>query len=118
MTTLFAEEQKTKVREAVAELTKFMTESDADPTRYDGKVHYEVDGGRKYLRIVMRHPGGSSRVHCFVESSTGDVYMAASFAKPMLNGARFSLLDAESFAELKDKWDPYGMYLYKNRNKS
>lgn len=103
-TTTSIDEQKIVVRNATSEFINFMN-SKADSS-------YNVDGGRKYLRIVSQE---LSSVHCFVEALTGDVYMAASFAKPMLNGARFNLLDADSFAKLKESWDPYGSYLYKNR---
>jgi len=102
-TTLTETEQKLIVREAIAEFINFMDSKMSPGT-------YTIDGGRKYLRIMA--PG---HVHCFVEALTGDVYMAASIAKPMLNGARYNLLDADSFEKLKSKWDQFGSYLYKGR---
>lgn len=101
--TLTDAEQKSLVREAVADFINFM----------DSKTvlgHYRLDGGRKYLRIM-----GPGHVHCFVDALTADVYMAASISKPMLNGARYNLLDADSFDLLKRRWDQFGGYLYKRR---
>lgn len=103
-TTVSVDEQKVVVRNAITEFIDFMNNK--------AGAMYSVDGGRKYLRIISEE---MRSVHCFVEALTGDVYMAASFAKPMLNGARFNLLDADSFAKLKESWDPYGSYLYKKR---
>jgi hypothetical protein len=101
--TLTDAEQKSLVREAVADFINFMDSKTVFGT-------YRLDGGRKYLRIMA--PG---HVHCFVDALTGDVYMAASIAKPMLNGARYNLLDAGSFELLKSRWDQFGSYLYKRR---
>ena len=105
-TTLTPIEQKTLVLNAVDEFLDFMN---SRPNTFLGEK-YELTGGRKYLRIST-----PASVHCFVEALTGDVYMAASVAKPMLNGARYNLLDADSFEKLKSEWDPFGSYLYKRR---
>jgi hypothetical protein len=96
-------DEQLAVRDAVTELISFMDSKTSLGT-------YRLDGGRKYLRIVS-----ALSVHCFVEARTGDVYMAASFAKPMLNGARYNLLDADSFEKLKSEWDEFGSYLYKKK---
>lgn len=111
-------EKKLAVRRAIDELVDFMTQAN--------KVHtearfpnlkpdtYWVDGGQKYVRIAygaVHGEGGA--VHCFVDAETGDVYKAAGWKKPALNGARFNILDPESLADLKSKWDPYTSYLYK-----
>jgi hypothetical protein len=113
-TTLNATEQKALVREAIAQYIAFMHEASIKHTEKNFPMlkpdTYEVDGGRKYIRIVS-----DRSVHSFVDALTGDVYMAAGYAKPMLNGARYNLLDEASFADLKAKWDPYGGYLYKAR---
>jgi hypothetical protein len=112
--TLTELEQKAKVRSAIAELLEFMN---ASSVAYYTKNYpsltpetYEQDGGRKYLRIMA--PG---HVHCFVDALTGDVYMAATINKPMLNGARYNLFNEESYEKLKRNWDPHGGYLYKGR---
>jgi hypothetical protein len=113
-TTIDTTEQKVLVREAIAQYIAFMNEASIKHTEKNFPMlkpdTYECDGGRKYIRIVSGHS-----VHSFVDALTGDVYMAAGFAKPMLNGARYNLLDEASFADLKAKWDPYGGYLYKAR---
>lgn len=96
-------EQKNLVRLRIADFTNFMDSRTAPGT-------YTLDGGRKYLRIMA--PG---HVHCFVDALTGDVYMAASISKPMLNGARYNLLDADSYESLQSQWDQFGSYLYKKR---
>ena len=101
--TLTELEQKSLVREAIADFVSFMNSK----TESKG---YRLSGGRKYLRIM-----GPGHVHCFVDALTGDVYMAASVAKPMLNGARYNLLDQDSFELLQSKGDAFGRYLYKRR---
>lgn len=101
--TLTEEDQKRHVRAAIGRFIDFMNDQTEPCT-------YRIAGGRKYLRIMA--PG---HVHCFVDALTADVYMAASISKPMLNGARFNLLDGHSFNLLKSEWDRFGSYLYKRR---
>jgi hypothetical protein len=112
--TLTELEQKVKVRSAIAELIEFMNTASVEHyAKHFPSLEpatYTQDGGRKYLRIMA--PG---HVHCFVGALTGDVYMAATINKPMLNGARYNLFDEESYAKLKRNWDPHGGYLYKGR---
>lgn len=113
------QEKKAAVREAVYSFVDFMNVEVVDffAKRYPNLEPdvYEVDGGRKYIRIISRSGGSASggSVHCFVDAETGGVYKAATWKAPALNGERFNLLDAASFAELKTKWDAHGSYLYK-----
>ena len=113
METLTPLEQKVLVRQAVAEYITFMNAASIKHTETHFPMlkpdTYECDGGRKYLRIASNQ----NYVHSFVDALTGDVYKAAGWKAPALNGARYNLLDEASFEDLKAKWDPYGSYLYK-----
>ena len=113
METITQLEQKVLVRKAVAEFVEFLNAANIAHTTKNFPMlqpdTYECDGGRKYLRIAT----SQRYVHCFVDALTGDVYKAAGWKAPALNGARFNLLDEASFEDLKTKWDPYGSYLYK-----
>ncbi len=120
METLTKLEQKVLVRQAIAEYITFMNEASAK----HNAEHYpmlEADlfwiaGGQKYIKVVQgRDPEGGSRtsVHSFVDALTGDVYKAAGWKAPALNGARYNLLDEDSLALLKERFDVYGGYLYK-----
>lgn len=106
------QDQKAAVRLAAQELIRFMNEQSKIevPTL---AAHYEISGGRKYLRISEYIEGAERGVHCFIDAANGDVYMPASYAKPMLNGARYNLLDQESYSTLKASWSRAGGYLYK-----
>lgn len=69
--------------------------------------------GRKFQRITMNTGGeyGGS-VHAFIDLATGDVLKPASFKTPA-KGARYNLLDAQSRAELFERCDFAGSYLYR-----
>jgi hypothetical protein len=72
-------------------------------------------GGRKYLRVTACFNGGNRLVHMFVgcaDGIWGDLYKAASWNKPALNGARFNIFD-DGLDEVMARFDPYGGYLYK-----
>lgn len=70
-------------------------------------------GGRKYQRIVqVLTDGGSRSVHCFIDKQTGDVLKAAGWKAPA-SGARFNLLDAASRADLFERCEFTGAYLYR-----
>lgn len=111
-------DKKLEVREAINSLVAWIDEANRAHTakHYPSltpNVFY-VDGGRKYIRIAYGPViGAGASVHCFIDAATGDVYKAASWKAPALNGARFNILDAGSLEDLKSKWDPYGSYLYK-----
>lgn len=103
---------------AIDELVAFMNRANVEfyAAKYPtlAPSTYEVDGGRKYIRIVdVAQPYGGRSVHCFVDAETGGVYKAAGWKAPALNGERYNLLDPASFDLLKSKWDPYTSYLYK-----
>jgi len=68
--------------------------------------------GRKFTRVVM--DTGSKSVHAFFDNATGDVLMAAGWGAPA-KGARYNLLDEDSFATLLSRCDFAGGYLYKDR---
>ncbi len=69
-------------------------------------------GGRKYLRVVQTVTGGQRSVHCFIDKATGDVLKAAGWPRPAA-GVRFNLLDADSRADLFDRCEFAGGYLYR-----
>jgi hypothetical protein len=110
-------EQKLNVLKAIDELVDFMNARTAEvwASEYTKPYTFSLEGsGRKYLRISMSYgdsSGGS--VHCFVDALTGDVYKAASWKTPALNGARFNILNADSLDLLKESFDWAGSYLYK-----
>ena len=117
--TLTQLEQKVLVRQAIAEYIAFMDEASA---KHNAEYYpmleanrFWVHSGQKYIKIAQgRGPEGQgASVHCFVDALTGDVYKAGSWKAPALNGARFNLLNAESFALLKERFDVCGGYLYK-----
>ena len=90
------------------------------------KVVFGVDGGKKYIKvkywstttskdyetgktIINQDKRGS--IHCFVESTTGDIYKPAGWKSPYLKGmncVRGNIYDATSF----EKTDLHGGWLY------
>lgn len=108
---------KATVRAGLSELIAFFNTASADHmAKYFPNLEpdtYEFDGGRKYLRVVATRDGGGRSIHCFIDSETGDVYKPATWKAPALNGARYNILDVASLERLKQIWDPYGRYLYK-----
>jgi len=110
-------DKRAEVLEALAKYIAFMNEANIKHTaeRFPSlkPEMYWIDGGRKYLRIAAGGSGRGAHVHCFVDAETGDVYKSAGWKAPALNGARYNLLDAESYEDLQRRWDPYGRYLYK-----
>ena len=83
-------------------------------------VVFKSDGGRKYIKVkyweTREHDGEvrtdtNGRIHCFVESTTGDIYKPASWRAPHLKGAavRGNIFDKSTF----EKTDPHGGWLYK-----
>lgn len=116
MQTTDIKEQKVIVRQAIAELLEFFNEAEAkykaENFKFLSPDIYEVAGGTKYIRIAQTS-GSQQFVHCFIDAVTGDVYKAAGWKAPALNGARFNILDADSLQDLKSKWNSHGSYLYK-----
>lgn len=119
METITPLEQKILVRQAIAEYLEFMNAVSAKHTAEHYPMleadRFWVESGKKYLKIAQsRNPEGQgASVHCFVDALTGDVYKAAGWKAPALNGARYNLLDSESLALLHERFDIYGGYLYK-----
>ncbi len=90
------------------------------------KVTYKPDGGRKFIRVksytdrietdyetgkqsILKATNGS--IHCFVESTTGDIYKPATWRAPYNKGkncVRGNIYDASSF----EKTDMHGGWLY------
>lgn len=119
METMTIAEQKAEVRRAINEFVEFLNEASREYyTKHfpnlTPKVFW-VHGGRKYISIVEAETIRERNwtIHCFVDSLTADVYKPATWRAPALNGARFNLLDPESYADLKARWDSCGGYLYK-----
>ena len=90
------------------------------------KVTYKPDGGRKFIKVkyytdrvetdyetnttkILKDERGS--IHCFVESTTGDIYKPAGWKAPYnkgKNAVRGNIYDASSF----EKTDMHGGWLY------
>ena len=119
METITELEQKILVRQAITELVDFMSKASASHTaeRFPTLKPdlFWVEGGKKYIKIAQGPgiEGAGASVHCFVDALTGDVYKAAGWKAPALNGARYNLLDPESLELLHSRFDVYGSYLYK-----
>jgi len=89
-------------------------------------VTFRQDGGKKYIKVksftdkidtdyetgkktIVHDDRGS--IHCFVESTTGDIYKPAGWKSPYLKGnncVRGNIYDASSF----QKTDLHGGWLY------
>ena len=93
------------------------------------KVVFGVDGGRKYIKVksyedrinteynddgtttktLVHNTRGS--IHCFVESTTGDIYKPAGWKSPYTKGnncVRGNIYDSSTF----EKTDLHGGWLY------
>jgi anaerobic selenocysteine-containing dehydrogenase len=104
------------IHEFVAEANTKLLPGEAARRGYQSDDYLEVDTGRKYIRIAIYLGGKQRSVHCFVGCAPGiwgDVYKAAGWKAPMLNGARYNLLDADSRDEMYRRFDFAGGYLYK-----
>ena len=77
---------------------------------YDYRIKFEIEEGKKYLKIIMENLGSRS-VHCFVDKNTGDVYKSASWKSPA-KGVRYNLLNKESRENCYKNADWSGGYLY------
>jgi hypothetical protein len=81
----------------------------ADGT-YDFGYKYEIEEGKKYLKVIMIAHGSKS-VHCFVDKNTGEVYKSATWKSPA-KGVRFNLLDDTSREECYRLANWAGSHLY------
>lgn len=52
-----------------------------------------VAGGRKYIKVASRGPGGGGSVWCFVRAADGAILKAASWKAPALNFTRGNIFD-------------------------
>jgi len=77
---------------------------------YEYGYTFNIEPGRKYLKVVMDSHGNRS-VHCFVDKNTGEVYKSASWKSPA-KGVRYNLLNEESRNKCYANADWAGSYLY------
>lgn len=82
-----------------------------DQAGYKGSCAYEIETGRKYHKLIHIESGGGRSVHAFVDRETGHVYKPASWRAPA-KGARYNLLDDQSYQACIDRADWAGGYLY------
>ena len=114
MDTITEMETKLEVRRHIEAFCEFATKS----ARH-GEV-YEIVGGAKYIKIATGPAGfhGAGRsVHCFVNALTGDVYKAATWHKPALNGSRYNLMTLEGRNELERNFEFSSGFLYASYKK-
>ena len=78
---------------------------------------YINEGGRKYDKITMatgHHSRNDSRVYCFIEKATGDIYKPAGLKAPYTKGnnsVRGNIFNMTCY----EKADPHGSWLYYRR---
>ena len=102
------------------------SKSEVAKFKFMDKVTFKPDGGRKFIKVkyytdrvetdyernttkVIKDTKGS--MHCFVESTTGDIYKPAGWRAPYTKGnnaVRGNIYDASSF----EKTDMHGGWLY------
>ena len=104
-------------------------ESTVNGFKFMKSVKFEACGGRKYIKVksfedrinTEYHDDGTTTktlvhdtrgsIHCFVESTTGDIYKPAGWKAPYTKGkncVRGNIYDASSF----EKTDLHGGWLY------
>jgi len=114
---------KTEFNKAIFDLCKQLTEDGLEYyKRFDHikGIVFKTDGGRKYIKVkgfeTTEHGTSNGRIHCFVESTTGDIYKPANWKAPHLKGdaIRGNIFDKSTF----EKTDPHGGWLYHGRMKS
>ena len=116
-------------------MNNFLTKLTTDGKEYIGKykliddVVFKTDGGRKYIKVKYfetkvnneYHEDGTKTtslvkdtrgsIHCFVDSTTGDIYKPATWRAPYTKGknaVRGNIYDASTY----QKTDLYGGWLY------
>ena len=90
-------------------------------TKMSYRPVYKPAGGRKYIKIKAFETNtvdqngnkviSKGRIHCFVESSTGDIYKPATCKAPYTKGnnaVRGNIFDVTTF----ENTDPHGGWLY------
>ena len=119
----------TSFNEAMEKFCNKLTENSiSEVERFDfmKSVTYKACGGRKYIKVkyftdkfetnwetmekkVLVDKNGS--IHCFVDSTTGDIYKPQTWRAPYLKGnnaIRGNIYDASTF----EKTDMHGGWLY------
>lgn len=76
------------------------------------KIDYEIQEGRKYLKLIFVDTCNARSVHAFVDKKTGAVYKPASFRAPAKH-VRYWLFDDTSYESMIKRADWAGVYLYK-----
>jgi hypothetical protein len=120
---------KTPFGEAMNNFCSKLTENSKHEVarfKFMDKVTFKPDGGRKYLKVkyytdrietdyetnttkLLKDERGS--IHCFVDSTTGDIYKPAGWKTPYLKGnncVRGNIFDASTY----QKTDMHGGWLY------
>ena len=120
---------KTPFGEAMNNFCSKLTENSKQEVakfKFMDRVTYKPDGGRKYIKVkyytdridtdyetgvktIVKDERGS--IHCFVESTTGDIYKPQTWRAPYTKGnsaVRGNIYDASSF----EKTDMHGGWLY------
>ena len=76
------------------------------------KINYEIQEGRKYLKLILVDTCNSRSVHAFIDKKTGAVYKPASFKAPAKH-IRYWLFVDTSYESMIKRADWAGAYLYK-----
>lgn len=74
--------------------------------------HFEVEEGRKYLKVIKVTQWQRS-VHSFINKETGDLYKPAGWKAPVVD-PRGNIYTG--LADVLQRADIYGSYLYKHSN--
>ena len=121
--------EPTSFDEAMEKFCNKLTENvkpEVDKFSHMHSVTFGVDGGRKYIKVkyytdridtdyetgvktIVKDERGS--IHCFVDSTTGDIYKPATWKMPYTKGnnsIRGNIYDSSTF----EKTDMHGGWLY------
>ena len=111
-------EQRHQVQLKIDELVAFMDQQGA---KYFAENFttlraptYGQKEGQKFTRVGALRPSGEVSCDAFVDRNTGDVYKPAGWNARAV-GIRYNILNEESWALLKQLWDPHGGWLYLDR---
>ena len=119
----------TSFESAMEEFCRKLTENvkpEVDKFNHMHSVTFGVGGGRKYIRVeyfqtnlntdyetgeVTKYQDSNGRIHCFVDSTTGDIYKPAGWKAPYTKGnnaVRGNIYDSSTY----QKTDLHGGWLY------
>jgi hypothetical protein len=109
------EEQELTLEKGLAEYMKKLDSVAAShrskfPHLKDADFKFVAKKGRKYIKIVTNEHGRDASVHSFIDTQTGDLLKAASWAAPA-KGSRGNILSKAGLSKINP--DPYGSYLYR-----